>query len=252
MNSAALLDALALPDSSRVDQRVPKALLADHGAPTAADKRRLNEGIEGLWWVAALRPRTVGVPAYRDEVREYLEIAVLSVEFRAGAKRRRLTELIHRAIPYPVVLVASQNECLEVSLAHKRWSQAESGATVLVGDVVAADLGLLRDTELLEAFRTSLALNRQPNAHMLALYQGWMDRVVALMVAVETGRFTLPHSVEESSERLAAFRKWEELGATVARLRAAAEKERQVARQVELNLKIQKLEMQRTALRDRL
>ena len=40
----------------------------------------------------------------RDDVREYLEIAVLSVALRAAAKPERLAEPIHRAVPNPVLL----------------------------------------------------------------------------------------------------------------------------------------------------
>lgn len=38
--------ALGLPDSCRVDQRVPKKVLIENGAPTSADKRSINEGIK--------------------------------------------------------------------------------------------------------------------------------------------------------------------------------------------------------------
>ncbi len=48
MNVAALIAALDLPAGSRVDQRVPKKLLLENGAPTAADKRHINDGIEEL------------------------------------------------------------------------------------------------------------------------------------------------------------------------------------------------------------
>ena len=81
MNSTELLAALDLPPVARVDRRVPKTMLYEHGAPTAADKRRISDGIEQLLWVAALKP-TTGVAEYRDEVREYLEIAVLHVTLR--------------------------------------------------------------------------------------------------------------------------------------------------------------------------
>src|SRR5215471_9089539 len=97
-----IISALDLPISSRVDQRVPKKLLIENGAPTAADKRQINEGIEELLWVAALKPTTVGVPEFRDDSREYLEIAVLQLVLRDGAKATRLVELVHRAVPYPV------------------------------------------------------------------------------------------------------------------------------------------------------
>ncbi len=86
-------------------------------------------GTERLTFLALLD--RYGVPAFRDEVREYLEIAVLTVVLRAGAKMTRLTELIHRAIPYPVVLVILDGGAISISLAHKRWSQGETGKVVI-------------------------------------------------------------------------------------------------------------------------
>ena len=86
MTADPIIAALRLPVNARVDQRVPKKLLVENGAPTAADKRQINDGIEELLWLAALKPSTIGVPTYRDETREYLEIAVLSLTLRAGAR----------------------------------------------------------------------------------------------------------------------------------------------------------------------
>ncbi len=99
--AAKLLAALALPADSAVNRRVPKKMLVENGAPTAADKRRINEGIEELFWVATLKPTTIGAPEYRDAVREYLEIAVLRLSLRARAKAARLVGLLYRAVPYP-------------------------------------------------------------------------------------------------------------------------------------------------------
>jgi len=96
MTAADLLVALDLPDVARVDRRVPKTLLTEHGAPTAADRRWINEGIEQVYWVAALKPTTAAVAEHRDEVREYLEIAVLHVVLRATAKLGRLEVQIAR------------------------------------------------------------------------------------------------------------------------------------------------------------
>src|SRR5271165_4373579 len=131
MSFAPVIDALALPADARVDQRVPKKLLLEQGAPTAADKRQIQDGIEEMGWVAALKPTNIAVPAFRDEVREYLEIAVLTATLRASAKPTRLLELIHRAIPYPLLLLAAQKETVSLSVAHKRWSQGETGKVVI-------------------------------------------------------------------------------------------------------------------------
>jgi hypothetical protein len=131
MNFAPVINALALPPDARVYKRVPKKLLTEQGAPTAADKRQIQDGIEELLWVAALKPTNIAVPAFRDDVREYLEIAVLAVTLRSAAKPSRLIELIHRAIPYPLVLVTEHRDAVNLSLAHKRWSQGEAGKVVI-------------------------------------------------------------------------------------------------------------------------
>jgi hypothetical protein len=252
VNAGDLIAALELPVAARVDQRIPKKLLVEHGAPTAADKRRINDGIEELQWLAALKPTTVGVSVYRDSVREYLEIAVLNAVLRTGAKAQRLASLIHRAVPYPVVLVATDRSSVTMSLVHKRWSQAEAGATVLDGELVEAEVATHEFDMFDSALRAALPLSHQPRVHLHALYQGWMDTVVALLAARVTGVFTSAESPEHAVARREAILECARLDMEVTRMRAAAAKERQVARQVELNLKLQRVEQQRAAARRKL
>ena len=85
MSSGAVADviaALALPADTRVERRVPKKLLLEQGAPTARTSGKSRKVSRMLPWVAALKPNNIGVPAFRDDVREYLEIAVLTVTLR--------------------------------------------------------------------------------------------------------------------------------------------------------------------------
>ena len=242
MTSADILTALDLPASSRVDQRVPKKLLFENGAPTAADKHIINDGIEELFWLAALKPTTIGVPEYRNDVREYLEIAVLRLTLRGAAKAARLVELVHRAVPYPLLLLTEQGERPGLSAAHKRWSQGEAGKTVLEGEVVAVEWDAERDGERWPAFRDALALGKQPRTTLHALYQGWIDTLLALHTARVTGAFAVAANAEQAAVRLDALQECARLNAEIARLRAAAAKEKQMARRVELNLELKRVE----------
>lgn len=248
---------LDLPDSCRVDQRVPKKLLLENGAPTTADKRLINEGIEEIQWVAALKPNTIGVADYRDAVREYLEIAVLSVILRTTEARptkvARLAELVHRAVPYPLLLLLHRGQRLTLSLAHKRWAQNEVGKVVLDGCVVSASLpDDAPSADALSAFTQSLSLNSQPQTTLLGLYQGWMDSVQALLAAKLTGTFKIADSPEQAAARRQALQECERLEAEVAHLRAQAAKEKQLARQVEMNLALKRVQTQLTAARQQL
>jgi hypothetical protein len=251
MTAADLIAALDLPPAAGVDQRVPKKLFQEH-APGAADRRRVGKGFDEVRWVAALKPATVGVEAYRDEVREYLEIAVLSARLRPRAKTARLVELIHRAIPYPVLLAAEQGERVSISLAHKRWSQSQAGATVLDGDVVAVEVDGAAPSAMVQEFADAIRLAGQPSRDLLLLYQRWMDAVVALLAVPALGTFLLPRSPEHAAARRDALRECARLDAEIAGLRAAAERERQLPRQVQLNLEMKRVQQHRAVIAEKL
>ena len=246
MSFAPVINALAIPPEARVDQRVPKKLLLEQGAPTAADKRQIQDGIEELFWVAALKPTNIAVPVFRDQVREYLEIAVLTVALRPTAKPPRLIELIHRAIPYPLVLVTEHRDAVNLSLAHKRWSQGEAGK-VVIEDVRQVLLNPDKPAAEEASFLASLAVSRLPARDLFALYDGLLERLAGLEAARITGTFAPP----ESAERASALRDGLDMHARLRRdlaiLRARADKEKQLNRRVELNLEIKRLEAELAA-----
>lgn len=268
-----VVKALALPERARVEQRVPKRMLAEHGAPTAADRRLLTDGIEELQWIAALKPGTVAVPEHRADRREYLEVAVLSVQVRAthgkASQWMRLAELVHRAVPYPVLLIqaltpgaaaASEDSTpkpptqLALSLAHKRAAQNEAGKVVLDGELVRSEL-LGPDNGTAPVVATlldALALDRQPHQDLMALYQGWMDCLTAAEAARLTGNFRLPSGPTAAAAQRDALRTCQRLEQEAARLRSLAAKERQIAKQVDLNLALQRLQTDLNEARARL
>lgn len=241
MTAEAVIAALSLPASTRVDQRVPKKLLLENGAPTAADKRLINEGIETIQWLAVLKQATCGVPAFRDDMREYLEIAILHVTLREQAKEARLIELLHRAVPYPLLLLVEREHAVSVSLGHKRQALKEAGKIVLDGEPATVVLPSA-DSAIYAAFLQALDLSRQPQASLYALYQGLLDTAVALQASALTGTFTLLDSTERALQRRQALHASIALQGRIASLRSAAAKASQMARQVEMNMQIRKLE----------
>ena len=238
-----LIAALELPASCRVDQRIPKKLLVENGAPTAADKRNITEGIEEIQWVASLKPSTIGVPEYRDETREYLEIAVLHIALRQDAKIARIAELTHRAVPYPILLLLTAQDKLILSMAHIRWAQNEAGKVVLDGEPAVVTLaGDSTPPEVLSAFLHALSITRQPRANLKDLYQGWLDTLTACQAAQITGAFAQSETEGQASVRRVALQDCRRLEAEVERLRNVATKEKQLARRVEMNIELQRLQ----------
>ena len=211
LSSEQLISALCLPAEATVGQRVPKKMLTENltsrGTATSADRKLLQEQIDEVTWVAALKPTNAGIPVYQDEVRSYLELAVLSVRLREGSQIApipakvspsvaRLAELVHRAIPYPVLLVLDDNARLYLSLVHIRWAQKEADKAVLDGDLIqgvfvhnGSPAASVMDADTVNAFINAMDLSKQPRTDLLTLYQGWMDTLSAWQAAAVTGRF---------------------------------------------------------------
>ena len=259
-----LLSSLELPPVCILNERIAKKLLVENGAATPADKRAINEGIDELIWVAALKPNNIGVPAYRDDSREYLEIAILSMRCRAEARSNRITELIHRSIPYPVLLVSivemghEENEIsrkastasaplLNVSVADKRFSQKDAQSMVLEDGVT--EVQLEADSRL-EAFASAMNLGKQPRDSLLRLYHGWAAVLEAYRASRITGAFD-PNTLSRE-ERRSAILEFERIEREISILRNQATKEKQIHRRVDLNLNVKRLEAQLDAIRKQL
>ena len=267
MTADPIIAALALPNDALVELRVPKKLMLEQGAPTPADKRAIQDGIEELIWVAALKPTNIGVPVFRDAVREYLEIEVLALYLRPEAKVSRLVELVHRAIPYPVVLIARGGPPSSVnygaasaenaaaasfSVAHKRWSQGETGQIVIEDVCSTAPFRPDAPTTVEAAFLGRLALSGLLRGDLFATYQGWFDRIAALEAARITGTFVVPGATEQGAALKDGLAEYTRIERELVGLRARAKKEKQVGRRVELNVAIKRLESELATIRGQL
>ncbi len=252
MSIQAFIDAFKLPSQALVAHRIPKKLLVEQGAPTAADKRLINDTVDELWWHVALKPGTIGVPAYSGPDGEVIELALVSVQLKQGsrdAQAQRLRQLIHRAIPYPVLLVASASASnsagLLLSLAHKRGSLGEAGKWVLAESAETHAFNPAHGTATERQFMSSLALDQMPRSALLdlsALYQGYADRVTALAVAQVTGEFSAAAVGATASAQRQALADRQQVLQQLSAARNAAAKARQMNQRVALNLQIQRLQ----------
>jgi hypothetical protein len=267
MSAQLVIDAFKLTPQALVEQRIAKKLLVEQGAPTAGDKRLINDGVEELWWHGSLKPGTVGVPAFIASTSDasgpsadcdVIELALLSVLLRQGARdsqAQRLQQLIHRAIPYPVMLVAETSGGVVLSVAHKRPSLGEAGRWVVGDSGQSHAFDPSSPTAAEAAFLNSLALDKLPRSvltNLSALYQGYADRITALEAAQITGQFAADADPGAAAARREALAERERMLAALAAARSTAAKERQINRRVELNLQIQQLKTQIQAAESRL
>ena len=230
-----VFQALALPAATAINRRVPKTVFNEQADLSAADKRLLDSGLERLDWRSTIRPASVGLAAYEDEVRAYPQIVVMSARLRPGAGAERLTTVIHRAIAHPLLLLCEAKDGVVLSVGLKRRHERETERVVVERTAASPLLTVAADpSPVTEAFLASLSLAGIGGRDLWTLHQGWAERIEALTAAGITGTFRLPHNETEAEARRRGLAEHGAQVREIATLRKRAQAEKQLNRRIDL------------------
>ena len=237
-----LYDSMAIPEACRLGKRVYKKLFHENAKMSATDKNTLNDDVDTILWQYTFKPTTVPIQPYEDDQREYHEVALLQVNLNQTDRVNRLAEIVHRAIPYPLFVVFVFDTTCSISLAYKRFSQAEKEAIVAEGFQATGWVDLSNPTENQAAFLESLNITTWPHTHFFAFYRAAMDRVIALACAEHSGYFSLkvPNGLSVA-ERVDKLKQVENLQQEKSEIQGKLKKEKNLGTQVQMNTRIKQI-----------
>lgn len=232
-----IYEALGLPEAARIDRVVAKKMFYDNGDLSTADKKSF-ENVEKIYWRYALKTENSFIQPYKDEEKEYPEIEVLEVQLRQDRQLRRLAEIIMGNIPYPMLLLFSLEEKLQLYMGRLRPNQANkermSIAEMEYTGWLAEDDG----------FWQELHLSKMPTGNFCNLYEAWFDAISRSHLAAMAVDVT-NISGDEARERLQQIQSLEQ---EISKLRRQMQQESQFNRKLALNTKLQKLKKEKARL----
>ena len=129
---------LNIPDSCFIGNTIYKKLFYKIADLSGSDKSLFTDTINKVIWLYCLKPETINVPAYKDEVRDYPEIEVIEVLVHKDYKLKRIAEIIMRTIPYPMLLIFKLGDKRQFYVAHQRSSQSDSSKNT-IEEFIATD-----------------------------------------------------------------------------------------------------------------
>lgn len=241
----AFIEHLSIPRSCELNKPVFKKLFLENGVLNIADKTALKDDVDKIRWLYTLKPATINVAAYVDSERDFTEIAVLQVELTSAKRLKRIATFMQRSIPYPLILVFSQENQVCLSIADKRINQADKEKWV-VEDILYTDwIDLTAPTHAQAAFMEDCNIDSFSYANFLSFYKSLRERVIANNCATHSGRYErdATGNIEniQSEGRLEQLRELERLTLQKIEIANKLKKEKQMGRQVELNTKIKQI-----------
>ena len=237
-----LYEKMMIPESCPLGKRVYKKLFHENAKLTFTDKKALQDDVDTIYWQYTFKATTIPIQPYEDNQREYHEVALLQINLKQTGRVNRLAEIVHRAIPYPLFVVFVSDTTCTISLAYKRFSQAEKEAIVAEGFQTTGWLDLSNPTENQAAFLESLDISTWPHTNFFAFYRAAMDRVIALACAGHSGRYSLeiPYGLKVD-ERVNNLKQIEKLQQEQSEIKNKLKNEKNLGTQVQLNTRIKKI-----------
>ena len=248
-----LYEKMMIPESCRLGKRVYKRLFHENAKLSATDKKALRDDVDTILWQYTFKPTTIPIQPYEDDQREYHEVAFLQVNLKQTGRVNRLAEIVHRAIPYPLFVVFVSDTTCSISLAYKRFSQAEKEAIVAEGFQATGWLDLSNPTQNQAAFLESLDISTWPHTHFFAFYKAAMDRVIALACAEHSGHYSLviPNGLSVD-DRVNKLKQVEKLQQEKLEIQDKLKKEKNLGTQVQLNTRIKQIKDRIEAIKSEL
>lgn len=266
LDKLAVFSGVGFPEAAYLHKKIPKKQFLESGELVVSDKQLFRENVKNVYWEYTLKSSTCPVLPYRNNEREYLEVAILQIELASQKRHKRIAEIVHRLIPYPLMIgfyIQQEEEpqmdtdthgfknasicahlCSSVvsndfalSIAPKRFSQAEHGAFVAERFFTTGWMSseALNDREA--AFIQSLAWSNMPLQNYGSLYNAWIDRFTGYECSVLSGTF----AIGNAGDRLERLTHCREIESKISALRGQLKKAA-FNRQVELNTQIKQME----------
>lgn len=225
---------LHFPEICHVGQRIAKTMFAENGPLTPTDRRLFKTKVSEVICSYILKPDNAGLNAWADDQWEYDSLVVLDILLRQTTHAERIAELLHRSMPYPLLLqFHDATDRLMFSMADKRLSRDGREQVVLEYQIQTP---WRTAAELTDFFQVADYTNfHKTNFHDLFLY--YQELLEALRAAAITGKLCVT-GIDPQARRQ-ALAHLHQLYIKLAALKAQARKETALSKLVELNLDAQ-------------
>ncbi|MCY3674575.1 MAG: DUF4391 domain-containing protein [Rhodobacteraceae bacterium] len=226
---------MAIPKKCLLNKPLFKKLFLEHAKLDVTDKKALQNDIKKIRWVYTLKPSTVNISAYRDDVREFDEIAIIQIDLTNTSRTQRIAAFVNKAIPYPILLVFKFADTIAISVSDKRINQADKSKRIAQKELLTEWFNPIKPNEVQKHFMEDMAIKNLSFVNFYAFYSDIINRVIALNSSVHTGSYKVV-SAEKTRMRQERLSQIIDLEREIKDFRSTLNKEIQFNKKLDLNV----------------
>lgn len=232
---------LQIPEAALLHKKLPKAFFLKHFKLSAAEKRFLNQDIEGMLWLASLRPQNINIPAKVSETKSFEEVQIISCSLKSSLQEnaQKAIELIQKYLPYQVLLIIEDEHEFIFNSAEKLINQREVQKRTIQSYFSSPAINKLYKNKITEDLFRALAFSELDKTNLETTYSSYVVALTRFKAAQHTGSFTKKHHTR-TSEDMEALQEIESLENKIESLANKIAREHKINEKVNLNIALQK------------
>lgn len=228
-----------------------KKIFYEEGGLNKSEMKIFTDNIDKITLLFSFTEDNMNIKPYIDEDREYDEIAIIQVAINDKSKSGKIGEIIQRTIQYPIVILFTMGDEVQINVATKIINKSDESKNVVEKTIRTHWINKSNLTKIEKDFFKSLDMKELSFANFHRFYMDIFDRVFMLNTAAYTKDYNilLIKDIEKIKE---IQNKINIIELTLDQLRKKIKKEDNFSRKVNLNIKIKTIEEEKNRLIGRL
>lgn len=195
-----LFEYLNISKSCKVDRFIPKKMFHENVDLSSSDKKIFTDQIDKIVWQYSLKAETTNIKPFKDEVREYTEIEVISVKLSQESKIKRIADIVMRNIPYPMLLVFSYDNKILLYTAHQRQNLSDS-SKITLDEFISTDwIDMQNPSEHDQKFFESLDFKTFSHSNFYKMYSDLTDKISICNASKLTNNYISSTSADDAKD----------------------------------------------------
>lgn len=236
-----------IPASCEVNSTIFKKLFYEKATMNKVDKDIFQNDIDKIICIYSFREDTINVRPYKDEVRQYEEIAVIKIILLKDTKIKRITEIIQMNIPYPLILIFQYEDKILFNVAHKRINKADENKNTVEEFIYTDWINLVSLSDREDQFIDSMNLGGFSFSNFYRFYSDVVDKINIFNASKYQSDFEILN-IKGSAEVKAIADEIEKSDAQISEIRNKLKHEVHFNKKIEMNIEIKKIEIRKEAL----
>ena len=247
-------DILQLPEGCLLNRKLTKAFFLKNFDLSTAEKKLLNTVIQGMEWLASIKPSNANIQVLKNENYVFDEIQIMLCTLpnnQMETMAKRCIELFQKYIPYQMLVIVEDEVAFIINTCDKRVNQNINSLRTIEGYFTTVPISKLYKSALVSSFYKALEFSLLDKTNLETTYKGFVQAVVQYQAASLTGSFhnrTQKRTEEDMADLLAI----ETIEKEAVNLISQLKKESQLNKKITLNIAIQKKRESITNIKNKL